>query len=416
MRPLKTLLIALIKDWLRNREAVFFAVLFPIILLVIFSTVFASGSAHFTIYVQNNDVQDGDPTDLSSAFVESLNDTDAVTVRHVETRQNITAWSEKADVEGSQRVVVVPDGFAAQVRNSSGRARAEVISDTLNRSDGGASPPQQTAMAQGARRLRAGTDDTNASAPATITFLAASDDSAAPAVRGIVESVVSGFNNRALGVEQPPATVATDKLGSQNLAAVDYYLPAFIAAVVMINGLITMTTVVAGFNSNGTLKRLVATPLRRRDWILANVIHQSVLALVLTGIMVAVAHLMFGATAVPGPLSLVLVLLGAMAFAGAGMALGSFVRDPDAATSLGNAIAFPMMFLSGVFWQLELMPEFLQTVALALPLYHFHEGLRQLMILQTTEGVLAPFLVLGATALVTLGLAVRLTEWHDLDG
>jgi ABC-2 type transport system permease protein len=309
-------------------------------------------------------------------------------------------------------VVVVPDGFAQQVHNSSGRARAEVISDTLSRVDGQVNASDRTAIERGTTQLRAGND----TAPATITFYSASDDTSAPAVRGIVESVVSRFNDRALGVESPPTNVTTAELRSNNLDAVDYYLPAFIAAVVMINGLITMTTIVAGFNSDGTLKRLVATPLRRRDWILANVVHQSVLAVVLTGIMVAVAHLLFGATAVPGPLSLALVLLGAVGFSGAGMALGSFVSDPDAATSLGNAIAFPMMFLSGVFWQLELMPEFLQTVALALPLYHFHSGLRQLMVRQTTEGVLIPFVVLGVTAVLTLGLAVWLTEWKDIEG
>lgn len=412
MSRLKALLVALWKDWLRNREAVFFAVLFPIILLVIFSTVFAGGAAEFTIYVQNNDVENGEPTNLSEAFVDSLNDTGVVTVERIEPGRNLSAWSQQAETTGSQRVVVVPDGFAQQVHNSSGRARAEVISDTLSRVDGQVNASDRTAIERGTTQLRAGND----TAPATITFYSASDDTSAPAVRGIVESVVSRFNDRALGVESPPTNVTTAELRSNNLDAVDYYLPAFIAAVVMINGLITMTTIVAGFNSDGTLKRLVATPLRRRDWILANVVHQSVLAVVLTGIMVAVAHLLFGATAVPGPLSLALVLLGAVGFSGAGMALGSFVSDPDAATSLGNAIAFPMMFLSGVFWQLELMPEFLRTVALALPLYHFHSGLRQLMVRQTTEGVLVPFVVLGVTAILTLGLAVWLTEWKDIEG
>jgi ABC-2 type transport system permease protein len=407
-----TLFVALVKDWLRNREAVFFAVLFPILLLVIFSTVFASGAAEFTIYVQNNDLEDGEPTNTSAAFVAALNDTDAVTVRHIAADRNVTDWSRNVETDGSKRVVVLPDGFAEQVQSGASRARVQVIDDTLARAGGQINESQRAAIRQGTGQLRA--NDTNATA--TVRFLAASDDASAPAVRGIVESVVAGFNDRAVGVDEPPATVTSGDLGTRNLDAVDYYLPAFIAAVVMINGLITMTTVVAGFNADGVLKRLVATPLRRRDWILANVVHQSVLALVLTGVMVAVAHLLFGASAVPGPLSLLLVLVGAVAFSGAGMALGSFVSDPDAATSLGNAIAFPMMFLSGVFWQLELMPDFLQTVALALPLYHFHQGLRQLMVLGTTDGVVVPFAVLGATAIVTLGLAVRLTEWQDLDG
>lgn len=410
------MVVALSKDWLRNREAVFFALLFPIILLVIFSTVFASGGGgEFTIFVQNNDIENGSATGLSAEFVESLNDTGPVTLRSIEPGRNVSAWSEQTEFSGSQRVVVVPDGFADRVRNNSARVRARVVSDTFARIGGQLNESDRAAIRRGSRQLEARANGTNVTA-ANVVFLSASDDTSAPAVRGIVESAVSRFNDRAIGVAEPPAAVTTETLGSRDLAAVDYYLPAFIAAVVMINGLITVTALVAGFNSDGTLKRLVATPLSRRDWILANVLQQAVLALVLTGVMVAVAHLLFGATAVPGPLSLVLVLLGAVTFSGAGMALGSFVSDPDAATSLGNAIAFPMMFLSGVFWQLELMPEYLQTVALALPLYHFHDGLRQLMVLGTTDGVLVPFLVLGVGAVLSLVLAVVVTDWGDFDG
>jgi ABC-2 type transport system permease protein len=130
--------------------------------------------------------------------------------------------------------------------------------------------------------------------------------------------------------------------------------------------------------------------------------------------MVVVARLLFGVTVVPGPLALVLVVLGAIAFSGVGMTLGSLVGDPDAATSLGNAIAFPLMFLSGVFWQLDIVPGFLQTVARVLPLYHFHQGLRKLMVVGTTEGVLVPFAVLGVGAVLSLSLAIVTTRWRDL--
>jgi ABC-2 type transport system permease protein len=106
----------------------------------------------------------------------------------------------------------------------------------------------------------------------------------------------------------------------------------------------------------------------------------------------------------------------ALTFAGLGMALGSFVSDPDVATSLGNAIAFPMMFLTSVFWEVALMPEYLQTAATVLPLYHFHRGLRRLMIMGTTEGTLVPFAFLGATAVLSVGSAVAVTSWQDLDG
>lgn len=94
----------------------------------------------------------------------------------------------------------------------------------------------------------------------------------------------------------------------------------------------------------------------------------------------------------------------------------SFIDDAHAATSLGNAIAFPMTFLSGVFWGTSPMPGYLRTVAKSMALYHFHRGLRRLMILETTDGALVPFAILGIGAVAFLVLAVSVSEWQDLAG
>jgi len=415
MRRIGTLVVVLFKNWLRSREAVFFSLAFPIILLVIFSLVFAGGSAHFTIYVQNEDVgPDGQPTDLSATFVESLEENDVFTVKRIDPDRNLSTWARESRSSGTKRVVVIPDGFAEQVRKGSAEARKAVILDTINKTDADVNDSTRDSIRQGLGRT--GANETNSTMTAEITFLTPSDDETGPAVRGILESHVATFNERALGVDQPVAAITTGTTNGRGLEAVDYYLPAFIATIVLINGVISVTSEVAGFKSDGTLKRLVATPLRKRDWILANVIQQSVLALVLASVMVLVAHVGFGVTVIPGPLSIALILLGAVAFSALGITLGSFIDDADAATSLGNAIAFPMMFLSGVFWEISLMPEYLRTVAKLMPLYHFHRGLRRLMILETTDGVVLPFAILGVGAALFLVLAVRVSNWRDLAG
>jgi len=421
VRRVPALLTALSKDWLRNREAVFFAFLFPVVLLVIFSAVFGGGVGGFTVYVQNQDrTADGEPTNLSETFVTALNETDVLSVRTIDPDRNVTAWNRESDTTGATRVVVVPDGFDEQVRAGSARARRAVILDTVNRALSGLDENETETRLNGTNRTeirrgtRAMTNGTNVSGPAEIVFYAASDDETAPAVRGVLGSVVARFNDEALGVEEPPTTVTTGDLGSRNLTGVDYFLPALIAAVVLINGLVTLPSIVAGFGSDGTLKRLAATPLRKRDWILANVVMQAVLAVLVTALMVVVAHLAFGVTVIPGPLSIALILLGAVTFAGFGMALGSLVRSPDAATSLGMAVALPTMFVSGVFWELDLMPASLQTAATLLPVYHFHRGLRRLMVLDTTDGVAVPFAILGVGAALALVAAIRLTTWQDL--
>lgn len=414
MSRIRTLLVALSRAWIRDRQAAFFALLFPIILLVIFSAAFAGGSPEFALFVHNEDVgPDGTPTELSGAFVDSLENVSVLSVHSLDRDRNLSAWSRSDEGPDTKRVVVIPDGFASSVRNQSVRVRMAVIANTVDRLGGQLSQSRVAAIRENVSRARA---DINASGPVRLTLVTEPADESSSVVRGIVETVVFRFNQRAIGVDEPTVTLDTAAFGGRDLGAADYYLPAFIAAVVLLNGVMTVPAVIAGFRSDGTFKRLVATPLRKRDWIAANVLQQALLAVVMMGIMVLVAWGLFGVTAVPGVLSIGLVLLGATAFAALGITLGNFIADPDAATSIGGIVAFPMMFLSGVFWELDVMPPWLQSVGELMPLYHFHLGLQRLMIRETTAGLLVPVAVLGGMALVFGALAVWTTAWTDLDG
>lgn len=87
----------------------------------------------------------------------------------------------------------------------------------------------------------------------------------------------------------------------------------------------------------------------------------------------------------------------------------------ETATGVGNAIAFPMMFLSGAFWPIEIMPDYLQFVAKLLPLYYFHQGLRNIMILNNLDQAFTSFLVLGVLAILFIPLAIKVTKWKELD-
>ncbi len=108
------------------------------------------------------------------------------------------------------------------------------------------------------------------------------------------------------------------------------------------------------------------------------------------------------------------IITGAIAFSSIGMVPCGFVKDVEPASGAGNAIAFPMMFLSGAFWSIEMMPEYLQTVAMFLPLYHFHQGLMQIMILQNPPQALWPFIIVLTFAVVFTILAARVTKWKEL--
>ena len=74
------------------------------------------------------------------------------------------------------------------------------------------------------------------------------------------------------------------------------------------------------------------------------------------------------------------VTLGAMAFLALGYVIASFAKTEDAANGMTSMIQFPMMFLSGAFFQIDQMPQFLQVVARLIPLTYLADALRQVMV------------------------------------
>jgi len=411
-----SLTVTLLKNWIRSREAVFFAFVLPIVFLVIFSVVFAGGVTEFDIAVQNNDLdEDGGPTELSAALVNALDETDALDVPRIDPEQNLTEVEQLESETGYQRVVVIQEGFDQRVRTQSGQVRIAVIRDTIQRSRGNMTGDQQ-ADARNSMDALADAQGANASDESVpIQFLIAPDDDGANAVLSIVDSVVAKFNARAIGVENPPVTINAEERGTAGLSAADYFLPAFIVAMILFNALMTVPAEVATFKRDGTLKRLAATPLRRWEWVVANLFQQTLLSLVIVAVMLVVACVLFDVTAIPGPLAVGLIVVGTVAFGSLGMIFGSLISEPGSATSLGVGVALPLMFISGIFWELDLLPASLQKVAELSPVTHYHRSLRELMIVDSMDGVWMTVGMLVVMAVVFVPLAVRLTDWSDFD-
>jgi ABC-2 type transport system permease protein len=162
------------------------------------------------------------------------------------------------------------------------------------------------------------------------------------------------------------------------------------------------------------LKRLAATPLRRWQLVGSNVLMRVLIALTQAVIIVAVGTLLFGVEVV-GSLIVVagFVVLGAMAFLALGYVIASFAKTEDAANGMTSMIQFPMMFLSGAFFQIDQMPQFLQVVARIIPLTYLADALRQVMV---GGAAFAPLWVCAAVLLgwlvVCFGIAARKFQWQ----
>ncbi|MEW5936754.1 MAG: ABC transporter permease [Candidatus Thermoplasmatota archaeon] len=367
MKGIIPVFLAVSKNWVRSKTGVFFSFLFPLLLLVIFSAVFGGGEdVKLDLYVQNLDVSaDGAETNLSTAFIEALDATKAFNIHRLDTDVNVTEYPKKHPSFGVYRALVIGEGFEAKALNRSINLRLGVMIDTmmqiLDLYEQQMNESQKQNLTDGIRTMQEWENATaNSTQAEVLLLLDEKGDTSAGIVKGIVLSVVNSFNNGLLlGDRAPAIDASSEDLAVRHLSAVDYYLPGYIAAFIMTNGIIGGTTTISEYRRNGVLKRLVATPLSKMDWVLGNVLMQSVLAFTLTGIMICVGWAFFGVQAVPNAYAIALIFIGVLAFSSVGMVLGGLIKDVEAAAGAGNAIAFPMMFLSGAFWPIEIMPDYM---------------------------------------------------------
>jgi len=409
---------ALTKNWIRSRTGVFFSILFPVMLLLLFATVFSGNeNIKYTIYIQNLDLKNNTPTDLSKAFIEALNSTNNFDIKYLEPNTNISYYIKTHPSFTSYRILIIPKGFQEKAINKSISTRIEIIIDTLRKIlelyGNNMNQTTRDYIKNGIQGLESFNKSLNTQ-NVTITLLLDPSDNSATTIKGIIYSITTAFNNKLIGTKDI-ININIKNTSQRTLKAVDYYLPGYIAAFIMTNGIIGVTSTVSEFRRNGILKRLAATPLSKSSWIIANLLQQTLLAFLLTLIMLTLGLLAFNVTIIPDPPSLLLILIGAITFCSIGIVLGGIIKDVETAYGISNSIAFPLMFLSGAFWPVDIMPDYLQPIAKILPLYYFHQGLRELLIFKNIEQSYTSFIIMTSMAIIFTTLAIKITKWKEFE-
>ncbi|MBI4362619.1 MAG: ABC transporter permease [Euryarchaeota archaeon] len=218
--------------------------------------------------------------------------------------------------------------------------------------------------------IPAGFQDSQREKPLPIQVQAAEGDPRGPLLLNLAAGV--------LARRQTQGTTAILDRGPPGTSSrgIPYYLPALLAAFLLANGTIGLPLVAGEARRRRILTRLSTTPLQPIEWVAAHILTQAVLNLALTLVLLLLASLLFQAPLQVRPDLPLWVLLGSILFSGMGMAIAGRLRDVEAASSAGNAIALPLMFLSGTFWPIEAMPPPLEQAAHWLPLAPLAQGMR----------------------------------------
>lgn len=226
-------------------------------------------------------------------------------------------------------------------------------------------------------------------------------------------AAVDDLLQRAKGRSDPLPTsdVIVTEPGSRYI---DFLVPGLMGLNTLGGGLWGVGFLIVNFRINKLLKRFMATPMPRSHFLLAILGARLTFLIPDMTVLLAVGHYGFGMP-IRGSLALVVLIevVAALAFSGIGLLVAARTKTTEAVSGLMNLIMLPMWLFSGVFFSSERFPAAIQPFVRALPLTQSVAALRRVIL----EGagladVTTALLVLGAWAIVTFVLALRLFRWN----
>jgi ABC-2 type transport system permease protein len=318
------LTLASLKMLYRDRQALFWALAFPVIFVVVFGLFDLESGPEVRITVVSPP-----SSPLSATFVRELKEADSFDVT---SSSDLARARRRLADDDVDLVLALPEGAETPMARATVRA-------FYDRSNFQENQPALTA----------------------------------------VDQIVGGINLRLAGVESPPVTVDRRAVAAKDVSYYDFLLPGFVAMGVMNASIIGMAVAVAQFRHQRILKRILATPLPPIRFLSAQVAARLLLSLVQTALILAVGMLVFGGRVYGNMVWLfVLAAFANLVFLNIGFAVAGRSPNPDSAQGVANAVALPMMFFSGVFFPTDTLPSFLQEVVAFLPLTPLIEAMRKI--------------------------------------
>ncbi|HWG43462.1 MAG TPA: ABC transporter permease [Gemmataceae bacterium] len=195
---------------------------------------------------------------------------------------------------------------------------------------------------------------------------------------------------------------------------IDFLVPGLVGMNLMGGGLWGVGFVTVDMRIRKVLKRFLATPMRKTDFFFAILLSRLIFLVPEILVLLVFAWLAFDVVVQGSILAVVvLILLGALAFAGIGLLVASRARTLEAVSGLMNLVMLPMWVLSGIFFSSDRFPEAMQPFIKALPLTTLIDALRSVMLEATPLQALWPQVaILVGWAVGSFVLALRWFRWQ----
>ena len=354
------------RGYLRNVAGLFFGLIFPVILILIFGAIFSgNNTGEVTVYLQNQDISVPAPfVDISGNFTEALNSTSILNVQSVDASENFSQYLKDHSASDG---IIIPANFSLNY-----------------------------AMQQ----------------PINVTVYGNPTQSTNGIILGTLNGVTNAFNLQRYGGSHIIG-INTATVGYEAPKYVDFLIPGLIGFSILVSPMFSMVNISAEYKKSKLFKQLSLTPLTKFEWLASKVLFYIVLSVVSFLLMVAAGILLFQANITLTVWLVPFFILGPMMFCSLGMLVGTVTKSVETASVIGNIITFPMMFLSGTFFPISIMPEYLRTVAHVLPLFYIVEGLNNVMVYGNYSAALVDIAVTAVIAIVIFVAAAKLFKWRE---
>ena len=197
-----------------------------------------------------------------------------------------------------------------------------------------------------------------------------------------------------------------------------WLIPGIAAMAIMQTGLFTVVFSLVRFKSQGVLRRLKATPIGAAHFLAGQLTTKAIVVVIQTYVLIIVGAVALGVSVNTGRLGAwfdltILALLGGALFIAMGLAISGWAKSEETAAPMANVISMPMMFLSGVFFPLSVMPEWLTRWSQYLPLTYLADGMRAITVEGATVITLGNELIgLTVWIIVVFAIATKTFRWE----
>jgi ABC-2 type transport system permease protein len=211
-----------------------------------------------------------------------------------------------------------------------------------------------------------------------------------------------------------PVGVRERRMRETGSRYIDFLVPGLLGMNIMGGGMWSIGFSIVESRRKRLLKRLIATPMSRAQYLASYVLTRLVFLFGEAAILVGLATLAFGVPVRGSLVQLATIAVAAsLAFSGLGLLVSSRVRTIEGVSGLMNFVMLPMWVLSGIFFSSSNYPAAFQPFIQALPLTAVNDALRATMLQGLGwQAVASDLGVIAAWLVVSFVLALRLFRWR----